>query len=145
MRGEIDLVLTLRSFPLLLLLGNKGLFATSQPFSNEGSGERRHQSRKSHAVLFARQAVYINPTLPRAREVNGPRLSLERVEYVTGGGFIHLVQEHPEYQCLGRYLCSRLRSHSLPRAPAPVLGGSPYLPLSTPLGAPGTAVAAPTP
>lgn len=106
MRGEIDLVLTLRSFPLLLLLGNKGLFATSQPFSNEGSGERRHQSRKSHAVLFARQAVYINPTLPRAREVNGPRLSLERVEYVTGGGFIHLVQEHPEYQCLGRYLWS---------------------------------------
>lgn len=49
---------------------------------------------------------------------------------------------HPPWSCRSS---SRLRSHSLPRAPAPVLGGSPYLPLSTPLGAPGTAVAAPTP
>ena len=106
MRGEIDLVLTLRSFPLLLLLGNKGLFATSQPFTNEGSGERRHQSGKPHAVLFEQKAVYINPTLPRAREVNGPQLSLERVEYINWGGFIHLVKEHPEYQCLGRCLWS---------------------------------------
>lgn len=29
---------------------------------------------------------------------------------------------------------SRLKSHFLPRAPAPLLGGSPYLPLLTPLG-----------
>ena len=98
------MVLTLRSCPLLPLLGNKGLFATSQPFSNEGSGERRYQSGKPHAVLFERQAVNINPTLPRAREVNGHQLSLERVEYVNWGGFIHLVKEHPEYQCLGRCL-----------------------------------------
>lgn len=40
---------------------------------------------------------------------------------------------------------SRLKSHFLPRAPAPLLGGSPYLPLLTPLGTPGTVAAGPTP